>query len=82
MLSNVHPTGVTIGFGSYGRVEEVRVSGATCAAKKVHDIIQITEIRNNYQRECHLMSTLHHPNIVQFLGIASYFSTILKTILT
>ena len=74
VLSNVHPTGVTIGFGSYGRVEEVRVSGAICAAKKVHDIFQLTEfhnISNHFVRECRLMSILRHPNIVQFLGIAS-----------
>ena len=33
MVTNVHPTGRTIGAGSYGSVEEVVIPGAICAAK-------------------------------------------------
>ena len=33
MVTNVHPTGRTIGAGSYGSVEEVIIPGAICAAK-------------------------------------------------
>ena len=78
VLSNVRLTGVTIGSGAYGSVEEVAVPGAICAAKKVHDFFldrsmvpaaEISRFAAQFVRECQLMSTLRHPNIVQFIGI-------------
>ena len=77
-LSNVHPTGTTIGSGSYGNVVEVAIPGALCAAKEVHDILldsgrippdSIQKVAQEFVRECKLMSTLRHPHIVQFLGV-------------
>ena len=81
MLSNVRLTGTRIGVGAYGSVEEVTIPGAVCAAKRIHDIFQNTsevpaaEIRRastQFVRECQLMSTLRHPNIVQFLGVCFF----------
>ena len=81
LLSNVRLTGVRIGAGAYGSVEEVAVPGALCAAKKIHEVfldrseIPATEIRKSaaqFVRECQLMSTLRHPNIVQFLGVCFF----------
>ncbi|CAI8046583.1 Probable tyrosine-protein kinase DDB_G0283397 [Geodia barretti] len=81
VLPNVRLTGVRIGAGAYGSVEEVAVPGAICAAKKIHDIfldrseIPAAEIRRataQFVRECQLMSTLGHPNIVKFLGVAFF----------
>ena len=78
LLSNVRLTGGRIGAGAYGSVEEVAVPGAICAAKKIHDVfldrseIPATVIHKaavQFVRECQLMSTLRHPNIVQFLGV-------------
>ena len=52
--------------------------GAICAAKKIHEVfldrseIPATEIHKSAAqlvKECQLMSTLRHPNIVQFLGV-------------
>ena len=80
LLSNVRLTGTTIGAGAYGSVEEVAVPGAICAAKKIHDFflnaaqVPVAAIRQasaQFVRECQLMSTLRHPNIVQFLGLCS-----------
>ena len=78
LLSNVQLSGSRIGAGAYGSVEEVVISGAICAAKKIHDIfldrseIPAAEIRRaavQFVTECQLMSTLRHPNIVQSLGV-------------
>ena len=73
VLSNLRLTGIKIGAGAYSSVEEVAMPGAICAAKKIHDIfldrseIPAAEIRRagaQFVRECQLMSTLRHPNIV------------------
>ena len=78
VLSNVRLTGTTIGAGAYGSVEEVAVPGAICAAKKIHDFFldaaQVTsaavqKATTQFVAECQLMSTLRHPNVVQFLGL-------------
>ncbi len=36
IISNVRSTGRELGVGAYGSVEEVEISGATVAAKKLH----------------------------------------------
>ena len=78
VLSNVQLTGTTIGAGAYGSVEEVVVPGAICAAKKIHDFFlnsahvppaAIRKATSQFVKECRIMSTLRHPNIVQFLGV-------------
>ena len=78
VLSNVRLTGRRIGAGAYGSVDEVEIPGATCAAKKIHDIFQdrseipeveIRRASRQFVVECQLMSSLRHPHIVQFLGV-------------
>ena len=39
VVHDVQPTGVELGNGAYGAVEEVRIPGAICAAKKMHEIL-------------------------------------------
>ncbi|CAI8046354.1 Serine/threonine-protein kinase STY46, partial [Geodia barretti] len=69
VLTNVRLTGTTISAGAYGSVEEVAVPGAACAAKKIHDVFLNSALVPSFVGECQLMSTLRHPNIVQFLGL-------------
>ena len=80
VLSDVHLTGTRIGGGAYGKVEEVVVP-VGAAAKTIYDFLQegddatvaeLPKAATEFVRECQLMSTLRHPNIVQFLGVAFF----------
>ena len=75
VLSSVQLTGTTIGHGAYGSVEEVAIP--VCgAAKKVHDLLLGSpKITTQFAEELQLMSTLRHPNIVQFLGVCFFPSS-------
>ena len=64
MLSNVRLTGTRLGAGAYASVEEVAVP-VDAAAKIFRTEIPATD----FVKECQLMSTLRHPNIVKFLGV-------------
>ena len=75
-LSQITRTGVDLGKGSYGKVFEVDYSGKLSAAKEIHSLLLelatgegAVKIKDDFLRECHLWSTLRHPNVVQFLGI-------------
>ena len=80
VLSDVQLTGTRIGGGSYGKVEEVVVPlGA--AAKTIYAFLQegddvtaseLPKAAVQFVRECQLMSTLRHRNIVQFLGVTFF----------
>ena len=74
--SHIKCTGVELGNGSYGKVFEVDYSGTLCAAKEVHSLLLqlasregAAKLKDYFLRECHLWSTLHHPSVVQFLGV-------------
>ena len=79
VLSDVQLTGTRIGGGAYGRVDEVAFPVAA-AAKTVYAFLQesdgtvedLPKAASEFVRECQLMSTLHHPNIVQFLGVTFF----------
>ena len=78
VLSDVQLTGVTIGSGAYGAVEEVAVP-VGAAAKTIFGILQQSDpktaeskVTADFVRECELMSNIRHPNIVQFFGIAFF----------
>jgi len=74
--SRVKSTGVELGRGSYGKVFKVEYDGKSCTGKEVHrwmmelpTVEEQSKIKDDFLRECHLWSTLRHPNVVQFLGI-------------
>ena len=76
ILQGVTKMNQVLGTGAYGVVEELQMGGGlVCAGKKIHETLinQGNEGAQNmvdkYYEECIRLSQLHHPNIVQFLGI-------------
>ncbi len=75
-LEGVRDTGRTIGDGSYATVKELDFCGMKCAGKRIHNLIydlasrrEKVAIVERFMSECELLSGLHHPCIVQFLGV-------------
>ena len=71
----------TLGIGSYGSVCKAECDDLLCAAKIIHPTLfdptalhQIAPHREHrlpisrFQLECEFLSTVRHPNIVQYLG--------------
>ena len=66
-----------LGIGSYGKVFKAKCGQLPCAAKLLHDtLFQDNDpgTRNfvtKFLQECQFLSTIKHPNIVQYLGTAT-----------
>ena len=75
-LTRVQLTGNKLGQGSYASVMEVNYMGLKCAGKKIHEVLieqgETNYIVRHFEEECRILSTMRHPNIVQFLGV--YFN--------
>ena len=72
----------TLGIGSYGKVCKAKCDDLLCAAKLIHETLfdptahrLIAPQREHrlpvrrFEQECEFLSTIKHPNIVQYLGI-------------
>ena len=68
-VEGVNPTGVEIGSGTYGRVFEVDYEGTLCAAKELHKHMAHLLDEETFLSYCHIWSTIHHPCVIQFLGL-------------
>ena len=86
-LTDVLSTGRELGRGAYGCIEEVLVYGTRCAAKKIHNEFFIfgsaeerEHVTSMFMREYNVMSTLRHPNVVQFLGVYHFHGSLLPSI--
>lgn len=75
LLHDVKRTGVRLGAGSYGEVEELCWSGTKCAGKCLHETLLdynpgISSIMTTkFISECKMIAKIRHPNVVQFLGL-------------
>ena len=73
-LTGVEVTTKELGRGGFAKVLELNYLGLKCAGKQIYDAIVTGSdgyITNRFEKECKLLSELHHPNIVQCLGIYS-----------
>ena len=75
-LDGVSDTGREVGHGSYAVVNELEYHGLKCVGKKIHGILfesatlyEKAAMLERFAGECELLGGLHHPCIVQFLGV-------------
>ena len=72
-LTGVRVTDRELGHGSYATLIELECMGLKCAGKKIHEqLLKQGDARytvHRFEEECHLLSQVRHPNIVQFLGV-------------
>ena len=72
----------TLGIGAFGKVCKAKCDDLLCAAKLIHETLfdptaqyHIAPQREHrlpirrFEQECDFLSTLRHPNIIQYLGI-------------
>ena len=76
LLSDVRRTEIGIGGGAYAKLEEVALSvGATVYAflREGEDtVLELPKAATELVKQCQLLSTLRHPNIVKFLGVTFF----------
>ena len=72
-LTGVRVTDRKLGHGSYATVLELEYMGLKCAGKKIHELLleqgNASHTVCRFEEECRLLSQVHHPNIIQFLGV-------------
>ena len=75
-LEGVEGPGVEIGRGSYAVVEEYDFQGLSSVGKSIHQELydnasprERETMLERFEGECEMLSRLHHPHIVQFLGV-------------
>ena len=84
----------SLGIGSFGCVYKAKCDDLLCAAKMLHkplfDLTAAQQIRpakehrlpiRRFEQECEFLSTLRHPNIVQYLTICQDSDTRLPVLL-
>ena len=84
----------TLGIGSYGKVCKAECDGLLCAAKVIHEALfdptaqqLIAPQREHrlpmrrFEQECEFLSTIRHPNIIQYLGMYQDPDTYLPVLL-
>ena len=72
----------TLGIGAYGKVCKAKCDSLLCAAKIIHETLfdpvaehmiapqrEHRQPMRRFEQECEFMSTIRHPNIVQYLGM-------------
>ena len=75
-LSGTVSIGNDLGSGAYGKVYSIQYLEKSYAAKQIHPILiegvnpeDREAIKNDFVKECLRCSAIHHPNVVEFVGV-------------
>ena len=71
--SNLTLEGKEIGVGNFGTVFKAKYNYLSCTVKVLHLHFQNVRLKEAVYREGALLSTLRHPNIVQFIDVQDYY---------
>ena len=84
----------TLGVGAYGKVCKAKCDDLSCAAKIIHETLlnsvpqhviapnsEHRQPMKRFEQECEFLSTIRHPNIVQYLGMYQDPDTCLPVLL-
>ena len=76
LLEGVRDTGIEVGKGATATIKELDFRGLKCVGKFLHRTLidyarpeEKEALLERFKDECLLLSRLHHPCIVQFMGI-------------
>ena len=76
LLEGVRDTGIEVGRGATATIKELDFRGLKCVGKFLHRTLidyarpeEKEALLERFKDECLLLSRLHHPCIVQFMGI-------------
>ena len=75
-----------LGNGSFGVVNELYVQGTLCAVKQLHTSLLdprmqgVDRVISRFVEECRIMTSVRHPNIIQFLGLHIFPNSIHPTL--
>ena len=75
-----------LGNGSFGVVNELYVQGTLCAVKQLHTSLLnprtqgVDRVISRFVEEYQIMTSVRHPNIVQFLGLHIFPNSIHPTL--
>lgn len=80
LLEGVQKTGKRLGSGVFGNVDELTVGGTVCVGKRLHMVLLDIDDRGTpasgmserFVSGCNVLSNVHHPNIVQFMGLCLF----------
>jgi serine/threonine protein kinase len=81
-LEKVQKTGISLGSGAFGVVEELTAGSTHYAGKTLHYTLLDAHnegkdrIIKRFISECKMVSQVRHPNIVQFMGLCLFRNSI------
>jgi hypothetical protein len=70
-VDDIEMSNQILGQGGFGTVTRATYKGQDVAVKMLSNQFLVDYIKNEFEREVSVMKSLHHPNIIQFVGASN-----------